>query len=906
MRYYISIIICWAFPLMVWAQKPVVDSTVFGKWHPPNLINVSNDGKYIVYIEGSHVILLNINSMRRITLGTSVQGLFFSSDSKQLYYKIDRGLAIFDLKREIQDVIKDVKSFDKICYGGKDWIIYQTNTTPSKTIIKCISTGADKEFKNIEKYFFEENKPFFLFWCKGENSGGVAELQCYDLQVGKIYNIYNSTNSSDLSIKIDSKCQQITILLNWGNDKKLLFYKAGDPAASTIPLPENSQSDRLLINQAVRFSLDGEMIFVNFKEAPSDKKKKYPANVDVWSYKDPILQSRQLHTLNSSGSFLFSYSLVKKLWSLLAVPGETVLGLPNTENDSDPKIKDDYCMVFTKSEGDIETEWFWNKTAKYSAYLVFTKDGARTLIKDNLVNDRQQYHFVVNPNNTYLLYYDANERNYFSYEIATRRTRNLTANIDAKWAGTDPDVYRSILYDCYGIGTFPDPQHVFIYDRTDIWKIDLSGLEKPKNLTYLEGAGHKIIFRILENRRSAKSEKINGLILSAFNLETKEDGFYSLMLDGKSLPHKLSQEPALFSGTSESKSVGTFPAIKAKSAQKYIATRQTENEVPNLYITTDFISFKRLTNYAPQNMYNWMTTELIHWNKPDGSMGQGILYKPENFDPSKKYPLIFRYYEKHSSDLHAFRYPNYSYSGEIDISYYVSNGYLVFSPDIDFTIGKPGESVYNTIVSAAEYLSTLPFVNAKKMGINGHSRGGWETNYLITHTDIFAIAVEGAGLTNYISMYSGIRSNGTSRNDGMEVISQRIGATLWDKPQRYIDNSPIFFANKVTTPLLIIHNKGDEDIPFTEGIEFFNSLRRLGKKAWMLQYDNEGHLTLDPAARQDLTIRMKQFFDFYLMDKPAPKWMLDGVPAKFKNIESRLELDSMGRKPGPGLPIGEK
>ncbi|HMR83811.1 MAG TPA: prolyl oligopeptidase family serine peptidase, partial [Niabella sp.] len=842
---------------------------------------------------------------KRIHLGTtaSVHGLYFSADSKQLYYKVNQSLVLFDLKRGKQDVIKNVKSFDKISYRGKDWIIYQTNTSPSKTIIKYISTGADKEFKNIERYFFEDNRPFLLFWVKGKNSGSLAELQCYDLQVGKIYNVYNSDSSADLSIKIDSKNQQMAVILNWGNNKKLLFYKAGDTTATEIPLLENSRSDHLLINQVVRFSLDGERIFVNFKEVHSDKKKKYPANVDVWSYNDPILQSRQLHTLNSSGSFLFSYSLVKKSWSLLAVPGETVLGLPNTENDSDPKIKDDYCIVFTKSEGDIETEWFWNKTAKYSAYLVFTKDGARTLIKDNLVNDRQQYHFTISPDNTYLLYYDADRKNYFSYHIADHKLTQLTGLITTKWTGSSYESYKADKYDTYGGSPeFIDSIHVLVFDRKNIWQLDLTGQQQPQNLT--GSLNTNIVFRV-EERKKIGNVMVE-LILGAFNLDNKDDGFFSLKLGNKPALKMLVQEQALFSGTWESKYAGLFPIQKAKLAQKYIVTRQTEKEAPNLYITTDFISFKKLTDYAPQNTYNWMTTELIHWHKPDGSMGQGILYKPENFDPSKKYPLIFRYYEKHTADLHQFVNPNYSYSGQIDIPYYVSNGYLVFSPDIDFTIGKPGESVYNTIVSAAEYLSTLPFVNAKKMGINGHSRGGWETNYLVTHTNLFAAAMEGAGLTNYISMYAGIRSRGTSRQDGMEVLNQRIGATLWEKPERYIENSPIFYADKVTTPLLIVHNKDDEDIPFSEGIELFTSLRRLGKKAWMLQYDNEGHLTFDPDAQRDLTIRQKQFFDFYLMDKPAPKWMLDGVPAKLKNIESRLELDSTGRKPGPGLLIGEK
>ncbi|HVS95099.1 MAG TPA: prolyl oligopeptidase family serine peptidase [Puia sp.] len=222
----------------------------------------------------------------------------------------------------------------------------------------------------------------------------------------------------------------------------------------------------------------------------------------------------------------------------------------------------------------------------------------------------------------------------------------------------------------------------------------------------------------------------------------------------------------------------------------------------------------------------------------------------------------------------------------------MSNGYLVFTPDMHYRIGHPGQSVVNTIVSAAECLSRRPYVDARHMGIQGHSRGGWETNYILTHTHLFAAAMSSSGFCDYVALYNGARllRSGISRQTTYEKVYQRIGTTLWDRPDLYIENSPIFQAAKVTTPVLMMANKVDNDVPFEEGVQLFTALRRLGKRAWMLQYDGQSHLVTSERAMTDLETRMKQFFDVYLKDSACPRWMLYGIPAKDKGVEDGLQL----------------
>jgi dipeptidyl aminopeptidase/acylaminoacyl peptidase len=343
--------------------------------------------------------------------------------------------------------------------------------------------------------------------------------------------------------------------------------------------------------------------------------------------------------------------------------------------------------------------------------------------------------------------------------------------------------------------------------------------------------------------------------------------------------------PYVFKGTWEDERFSPVYPMKAKNANVYLVRRMSAEESPNYFWTSDFKQFKRISELEPEKKYNWLTSELLKWKTDDGIECQGILYKPQNFDPHKKYPVIFNYYERVTEGLHAFLTSEVSH-GDLNIPFFVSNGYLVFTPDIRYEIGHPGKSVLKTIVSGANYLSQLLYVDSKHMGLQGHSRGGWETNFLVTHTNMFAAAISACGMSNYISLYNGTRlfTSGASRQIAFEMGYQRIGATLWERPDLYIENSPIFRAHLVNTPLLLLANKNDEDVPFEQGVEFFSALRRLKKKVWMLQYDGQGHILFNKAA-EDFTLKMKQFFDYYLKGDSAPEWMTIGIPASKKGFD---------------------
>jgi len=256
------------------------------------------------------------------------------------------------------------------------------------------------------------------------------------------------------------------------------------------------------------------------------------------------------------------------------------------------------------------------------------------------------------------------------------------------------------------------------------------------------------------------------------------------------------------------------------------------------------------------------------------------LIKPDNFSSEKKYPLMVYIYETLHQGLHRFQDP--SPGTTINNPYYVSNGYILWMPDIEYGTGYPGRDALKCVLPGIHMLIREGYIDPKAIGIAGHSWGGYQIAYMVTQTDIFAAAESGAPVSNMVSAYNGIRwGSGMVRQFQYERTQSRLGASLWEVPLRYIENSPIFWADKVQTPILILHNDEDGAVPWYQGIEYIMALRRLKKEAYMFNYIGEGHgiSKRKRVNQKDWTQRMAEFFDYHLKGKPAPNWMKEGILA---------------------------
>ena len=328
----------------------------------------------------------------------------------------------------------------------------------------------------------------------------------------------------------------------------------------------------------------------------------------------------------------------------------------------------------------------------------------------------------------------------------------------------------------------------------------------------------------------------------------------------------------------------------AENARRYIYTKSSVSQPADVYVSADLKTETKLSAInAQQKDYNWLTAELVHWTTPQGHAATGVLYKPENFDPTKKYPMVAYFYEKLSDGIYRYQAPAPTPS-RLDIITFASNGYLVFTPDISYTVGEPGPSAVEYVNSGVEALKQNSWVDAAHIGIQGQSWGGYQVAYLITQTNLYAAAWAGAPVVNMTSAYGGIRwESGMSRQFQYERTQRRIGGTLWEKPEAYIRNSPLFSLPKVQTPVVIMSNDADGAVPWYQGIEMFTDLRRLGKPVWLLQYNGEAHNLVKRENRKDISIRELQFFDHYLKGAPAPVWLDKGVPAVEKGRNWGLE-----------------
>ena len=592
-----------------------------------------------------------------------------------------------------------------------------------------------------------------------------------------------------------------------------------------------------------------------WKSLPSDKA--IPANQRVafqlWSWKDDYIQPMQKVRAYTERfrSYRAMYDLAARKFVQLADP---------TMNELTPSEDGLYAIG--------SDDRAYRRQAEYDAnyadsYLVNAQTGARKLVAPKSVG-----RLSWSPTSKYAIYF--NGKDWISVTTPEGRSVNLTAGARVSFANELYD--EAGVPDSYHLGGWTrDGQSVFIYDRYDIWLCRLDGTS-TENLTQGLGRKEHLVFRIVrfqnEDPQSRWIDTAEPLLLRAESEDTHDSGFYRTQAGTTEQPTRL-----CFAGRNFA------PPIKARDAEVYVTAASTFSEYPNLLVTdAQFDKFDKVSNADPQQAdLRWGTSELIHFKNLDGQPLKAILFKPYGFDPHKKYPLLVYIYERLSQNMHLFIEPRPQ--NAINPSLYASNGYLVLEPDIAYKVGAPGESALNCVLSAVDTIVDLGFVDEKAIGIQGHSWGGYQVGYMITRTSRFRAAAAGAPVADMISAYDGIRwGPGVPRQFQYERAQSRVGGTLWQYPLRFIENSPVFMADRVNTPLLMLHNDADDAVPWTQGIEYYLALRRLNKEVYFFSYNGEGHNLRRRANQMDYSRRLQQFFDYYLKGVGEPDWMKNGIP----------------------------
>jgi dipeptidyl aminopeptidase/acylaminoacyl peptidase len=607
---------------------------------------------------------------------------------------------------------------------------------------------------------------------------------------------------------------------------------------------------------AITFSLDGaKLFFATAPPPPPEKDDEENADdkvlVDLWHWKDDYIQPMQRVRAERerSRSYAAVYHIKEK--KLVQLADESVRDVTPASDGRWALGMDDraYRMMVGYDDDSNSAD----------LYLINTMDGSRRLL-----GKRNRFPASWSPAGHYALFYDGKDWNTIS--VPDGKVTNLTTSLSVKFFAEDHD--SPSTPPAYGnAGWTADEKYVLLYDRYDIWQIAPDG-SNAKTLTDGVGRKEKIEFRYVKLDPQEKAiDATKPLLLRAENEWTRDAGFYRERINS-GMPEKLVMAAKYFT-----------PPVKAKDAEVYALTASTFNEFPDLLVTdAGFANFKRVSDANPQKAgLLWGTSELIRFKNADGVPLSAMLIKPANFDPSKKYPMIVYIYEKLSDGVHRFVDPRPGHN--INASLYASNGYLVLMPDIVYTIGYPGQSALKCVLPAVQAVVDQGFVNEDAIGIQGHSWGGYQIAYMVTQTKRFKAAAAGAPVANMTSAYSGIRwGTGLPRQFQYEHTQSRIGATLYESPMLFMENSPVFHAARVTTPLMMIHNDNDDAVPWYQGIEYYLALRRLGKEVYLFSYNGEFHGLRRRANQKDYAMRLQQYFDHFLKGAPAPEWMERGIP----------------------------
>lgn len=588
---------------------------------------------------------------------------------------------------------------------------------------------------------------------------------------------------------------------------------------------------------------------------PDDEK----LNLDLWSWTDTRLQSQQLKELKADNDYaaLCVYNIKAGNMFMLG-------------ND---KIRDVRTQQFGNNRfslGVDETPYLleqsWTASGLADFYLIDSDLGTSHLLKKGIADP-----VSLSPDGRWLVWYQRSDSAWFVLDTKLKTERNLTASLNGIFWDDEDDT--PSLPGPHGMaGWALNGPYALINDKYNVWLIDVSGKEKAVNLTSSPNSTtNQLVFRYV---RTDPDEPLvdlrQALLFKTFDRISKDAGFTRIWLRGH-------RRDVLINGPWQ------FDFIaKAKKSDTFLIRKSNYNLYPDLWISdNEFGEAHQISDVNPQmRQYSWGKVQLVNYTGLDGIARQGLLYTPDILLAGEKYPMIVYFYEKYSDDLNAFYSPGPSRS-VISFPMYASNGYVVFIPDISYRTGHPGQSGFDCIMGGVnDVLKQFPFIDSTRMGLQGQSWGGYQVAWMVTKTNRFKAAMAGAAVTNMTSAYGGIRwESGMVRQFQYEQSQSRIGQTLWEAPELYIENSPLFFADNVSTPLLMMNNDNDGAVPWYQGIEFYTALRRLNKPVWMLVYNNDDHNLMKWPNRVDLSIRMLQFFDYYLKGQLMPPWMMQGIPA---------------------------
>lgn len=846
-------IILYPLTISVFAQKPPISTNSFKEWTFVNSGKICNNGKFACYtinnkpLNGETMIVTATDNSWRKQLIEHQNGRF-SDDSRFIFTQKGDTLNQYLLKSDVAFHVPKCTSYDLIQDSNTEWLVYLENNILPQLIVKNLKTDKISCYRGVYQYITNPGAANLLLLAKSKMND-FDTLKWVDLKTAKIKNIY--VGNTPHSIIFDDSSKNIAFTSTEKDGMTLIWHFNESYGQCQVIASDGSKEilrdHQIDISSQWGFSKDGQYLFFTQK-LKVDKDEIGQTTPEVWSYRDAYLLTRYKRDKKDAmaGRNLTMIDLNARTIRVL------LKGLQKPA--SQPGATGDHFLV--KSSFGDNGEALWNNAGR----IDFEVCNFRTGKVDSLIG------FVpyammpsISPNGKYVIYFRRETRQFSLYNVSAAQTFQF--ELLEKHKNIRP-------FNPSVVGWSEKRNDFYIQGRYHLWEFDPENIANGRILTGNKDSA-RVIYCIGTYFKNYILPYDKDIVIFGLDEESKQSSLSILNIAKHSF--KLLYKTDEFVG-------GAYSILaedmfnKAAKASAYLLKFETTERNPNYTFTKNFKTFTVLSEEYPEKKFNWLSSELITYSDSVGRTYKAIIYKPENFIPTKKYPVIFQYYQYVSDELHQYIAPD-SPPAVLNIPLFVSAGYIVVRPDVPIIMGEPGNRALWSVEGAAKYMSDQTYVDSSRMGVIAHSLGGFETYYIVTHSKRFAAAVSEAGTSNMIQQANEVWIGvGSSYHNYNTTIG--FSAKLDSQPEIFLKNSPILFAKNITSPLLIVHNPEDKSVPISQGLQMFVQLRSLQKPVWMLQYPGEGHNLVKLENRLDHQARLLDFFDHYLKQKPAPSWMI--------------------------------
>ena len=892
-------------PSWKYISTPSVMLSPDGKWLAWSLLTTEGDGELIVKSTADTLT-------RRYPIGGANQASFaFSEDGQWIAFKQSPaykeikaaaktpGKQLFDKLLLVNLATGKSTTFEKAgeyAFNGKAATCLAVSLVREKAagvkpddpksndlLLIELKTGKIQDVGSVGEFMFDKPGSWLAYTTEtaGKTGNGLYLLAIATRQTAVLDNdkmTYKSLGWKEegdafavLKMKKDSSWKTekgiVIGVKDLGASPKVIVY---DPAKDSVGFPKGMTVSG---NRAPRWSDDLSRLFFGIAVLKPEKKRSDSAakkdgdttkpDMIIWNGRDSRLQSRQ--QVEETQDKEFSW------YGMVDAAGSHFTRL----NDSTQRFvtilpKAHYALVEDRSTYELDNNLDGQTYEDIYIVDLATGRGRKWMEKFYLPSFASEPRS--SPDGKKLVY--GLEGHYYVYDIPSDRSVNITDKIPSSFVNTEDDhnVQKPLTP---VLGWSSDSKYLLIHDLWDIWEISASGGAPAVNLTR-NGRAAQIRYQfryVLDPEEKEKGIDITQpLYVQMYGEWTKRGGIGRIAV-GKGV-----WQAGVESLIWEDAGIGSLS--KAKHAAVYAFSREDFSKPTEFFVggplLKDAVQATHNTPLADRYTFS-AGVRLVNYVSDKGDSLQGALFLPAGYEPGKKYPTIVYYYEKLSQTLHSYPRPDYSRTGW-NPTMYTSNGYAVFIPDIVYKLNDPGMSAVWCVIPGVKAAIQTGVIDEQHIGIHGHSWGGYQTAFLVTQTDMFRAAAAGAPLTDMISMYDMIYWNAGIGDMGIFEASQgRLTTGPWDNWDAYRRNSPVYHVKDVKTPLLILHNDKDGAVDFEQGIEYYNALRRLKKPVTMITYRGENHGLAKRENMRDYSIRMMEFFDYYLKGKPAPEWWIKGI-----------------------------